>query len=86
MALADIFPRTRQTGPVDTIAPAFGSRPNLESDGLRELAAWVDEIAALTRPDRVHWVDASVWNASDPIALNMILDDIETLFIEPGEQ
>ena len=28
----------------------------------------------------------SALNASDPIALNMILDDIETMFIEPGEQ
>ncbi len=36
--------------------------------------------------DNVHWVDASVWNASDPIALGMILDDIEAAFIEPGEQ
>ena len=36
--------------------------------------------------DRVHWVDASVWNSSDPIALDMILDDIEKMFIEPAEQ
>lgn len=36
--------------------------------------------------DRVHWVAASVWNASDPIGLGMILDDIESLFIEPAEQ
>lgn len=36
--------------------------------------------------DRVHWVSASVWNASDPVGLNMILDDIETLFIEPAER
>lgn len=37
------------------------------------------------RDERVHWVLASVWNASDPIGLGMILDDIETLFIEPAE-
>lgn len=35
---------------------------------------------------QVHWVQASVWNSSDPIGLNMILDDIETMFIEPNEQ
>jgi ABC-type Fe3+-hydroxamate transport system substrate-binding protein len=38
------------------------------------------------RDDRVHWVEASVWNASDPIGLGMILDDIESLFIEPAER
>lgn len=36
--------------------------------------------------DRVHWVDASVWNSSDPVALDMILDDIEETFIKPAEQ
>ena len=35
---------------------------------------------------RVHWVEASVWNASDPIGLNKILDDIKAKFIEPNEQ
>ena len=41
---------------------------------------------AAVREDRVHWVDAGGWNASDPVALNMILDDSETMFVGPGEQ
>lgn len=60
MALADIFSRPADSATVST-APArtFGDRPTVHGAGMAELTAWVDEIATLTRPARVHWVDGS---------------------------
>ena len=38
----------RSPAPTPATPPATG-----------ELMAWVDEVAALTKPDRIHWIDGS---------------------------
>ena len=60
MALAETF--TRNTGPITRPVMAlreFGSRPAYTGAGMEALVAWVDEVAALTQPARIHWVDGS---------------------------
>lgn len=47
---------TIDTHPAPT---ASATAPAVEGRGMAELLAWVDEIAALTRPDRIHWVSGS---------------------------
>ncbi|MBP2437173.1 phosphoenolpyruvate carboxykinase (GTP) [Microbacterium amylolyticum] len=37
----------------------FGDMPRFTGDAFQELVAWVQEIADLTKPDRIHWVDGS---------------------------
>jgi phosphoenolpyruvate carboxykinase (GTP) len=78
MALADIFTR-----PADSAAPAspraFGMRP--AGAGLEELTAWVDEIAALTQPDRIHWVDGS--RAENDALLRQMVDDGTLIKLNP---
>lgn len=68
----------------DTLFVYTDDGAEAEKDAITSTPLW--PTLSAVKNDRVHWVDASVWNASDPIALNMILDDIETMFIEPGEQ
>lgn len=77
MALADIFTR-----PADSATPsprAFGVRP--AGAGLEELTAWVDEIAALTQPDRIHWVDGS--RAENDALLRQMVDDGTLIKLNP---
>jgi phosphoenolpyruvate carboxykinase (GTP) len=60
MALAETF--TRPAGRGAAPAPALrahGRRPDVQGEGMAALEAWVDEIAALTQPDSIHWVDGS---------------------------
>ncbi|MFE1645722.1 phosphoenolpyruvate carboxykinase (GTP) [Microbacterium sp. P01] len=66
MALADIFTRpvTRPTAIGGAVAGrsslrGYGARPQVASGALDELFAWVDEIAELTQPARIHWIDGS---------------------------
>ena len=60
MALADIFTRTEGSAPARPAATTtgttrtYGELPTVQGEGMVALRAWVDEIAALTRPARVH--------------------------------
>ena len=83
MALADIFTRPApQGGPRLTPATAaFGRRPAIEGDGMSALIAWVDQIAALTQPDSIHWVDGS--RAENDALLREMVDEGKIIKLNP---
>ncbi|NHI17832.1 phosphoenolpyruvate carboxykinase (GTP) [Microbacterium excoecariae] len=54
MAIAD-----PQTHAGTTRLAAYGAQPRYASAAFSELVAWVHEVAELTTPDRIHWVDGS---------------------------
>ncbi len=58
----------------------FGQRPADEA-GLTELLAWVDEVAALTQPARVHWIDGS--RAENEALLRQMVDDGTLIRLNP---
>ncbi|OZD05210.1 hypothetical protein CH275_12765 [Rhodococcus sp. 06-235-1A] len=68
----------------DTLFVYNDEGSDAERDAISTAPLW--STLPAVQQDRVHWVSASAWNSSDPIGLGLILDDIETLFIEPAEQ
>jgi phosphoenolpyruvate carboxykinase (GTP) len=84
MALADIFTRPAPQGGGSRPAPAtagFGRRPAVDGDGMSALVAWVDQIAAVTRPDRIHWVDGS--RAENDALLREMVDEGKIIKLNP---
>lgn len=68
----------------DTLFVYTDEGADAEQDTITTAPLW--STLPAVQQNRVHWVSASVWNSSDPIGLGKIMDDIETMFIEPAEQ
>ncbi|KAA9111300.1 phosphoenolpyruvate carboxykinase (GTP) [Microbacterium rhizomatis] len=83
MALADIFTRSapRPASPRGAAVRDFGARPAVEGDGMADLLAWVDRIAALTQPDSIHWVDGS--RAENDALLRQMVDEGKLIKLNP---
>ncbi|WP_454141050.1 phosphoenolpyruvate carboxykinase (GTP) [Microbacterium lacticum] len=85
MAIADLFTRTASAPAEGRSAGAayrtYGARPVRAGEGLDELFAWVDEIAALTQPDRIHWVDGS--RAENEALLREQVDEGKLIKLNP---
>ncbi|MFJ4224460.1 phosphoenolpyruvate carboxykinase (GTP) [Microbacterium sp. NPDC089695] len=78
MAIAEVFtPRAASVAPVRT----FGTAPTYDTPDMAELASWVDEIAALTQPDRIHWVDGS--RAENDWLLRGLVDEGKLIKLNP---
>ncbi|WP_312170728.1 phosphoenolpyruvate carboxykinase (GTP) [Microbacterium sp.] len=78
MAIAEVFtPRTSSVAPVRT----FGTAPTYDTPAMAELVAWVDEIAALTKPASIHWVDGS--RAENDWLLRGLVDEGKLIKLNP---
>lgn len=85
MAIADLFTRPTRTAPTPAAhaaaAAPTGIRPTVTGEGMAALHAWVDEIAALTQPVRIHWVDGSA--AENEALLRQQVDEGKLIKLNP---
>src|SRR5687768_8735772 len=81
MALADIFMRPAESGARPLPSHTFGDLPTVQGAGMKALVAWVEEIAALTQPDRIHWVDGS--RAENDALLREMVDEGKIIKLNP---
>lgn len=78
MAIAEVFtPRAASVASVRT----FGTAPTYDTPAMAELAAWVEEIAALTQPASIHWVDGS--RAENDWLLRGLVDEGKLIKLNP---
>ncbi|MDR6866242.1 phosphoenolpyruvate carboxykinase (GTP) [Microbacterium resistens] len=78
MAIAETStPRIPAVAPVR----AFGAAPEYDSPAFAELAAWVEEIRALTQPAAVHWVGGS--RAENDALLRELVDEGKIIKLNP---
>lgn len=80
MALADTFTRTL-TGPVRTAPASYGAAPTIDGPGMAALVEWVDEIATLTQPARIHWIDGS--RGENEALLREMVDEGKLIKLNP---
>lgn len=78
MAMVETYaPRIPSVAPVRN----FGAMPAYDTPAMAELREWVDGIAALTQPDRIHWIDGS--RAENNMILGQLVDEGKLIKLNP---